>query len=139
VRRVCVVAVLLSLSAACAQDSQKEIKQQAQTLASWAATLHMIGDSWREGSVPGRYAEKTLDEAREALRDEGQTIDESSTMPADARAVLSDHARKLDALAGGMRESVKGNAAAVSQAVDALAQEEQSLRDLAQRAGAQTR
>jgi hypothetical protein len=138
-RRVCIVAAALSLSAACSRDPQKEISREAQTLASWAATLHMIGDSWREGSVPGRYAEKTIIEVREALREEGKTINESSTLPADARAAVSDHARKLDALASGMRESVTSNPAAMPQEIETLAQEEQSLRDLAQKAGAQTR
>jgi hypothetical protein len=139
-RRICVVAVLLSLSAAsCAQDPQKETRQEAQTLASWAATLGMVGDSWREGSVPGRYAEKTIAEVRESVREEGQTINASATLPADARAALSDHARKLDALASGMRESVTSNPASMPQAVEALSQEAQSLRDLAQQAGAQPR
>jgi hypothetical protein len=139
-RRVCVVVAALSLSAAsCAQDPQKEIRQEAQTLASWAATLHMVGDSWREGSVPGRYAEKTIIEVRESLREEGKTINESSTLPADARAALSDHAGKLDALASGMRESVTSNPASMPQDIEMLSQEEQALRDLAQRAGAQGR
>jgi hypothetical protein len=139
-RRVCVVVAALSLSAAsCAQDPRKETRQEAQTLASWAATLHMVGDSWREGSVPGRYAEKTIAEVREALREEGKTINASSTLPADARAALSDHEQKLDSLAGGMREAVTSNPAAMPQAVGLLAQEEQSLKDLAQQAGAQGR
>jgi hypothetical protein len=138
-RLVCVVAALSLSVSSCAQDPQKETRQEAQTLASWAATLHMVGDSWREGSVPGRYAEKTIIEVRESLREEGKTINESSTLPADARAALSDHEQKLDTLAGRMREVVTSNPASMPQAVEALAQEEQSLKDLAQRAGAQAR
>ncbi|MDT7604478.1 MAG: hypothetical protein QOF61_2475 [Acidobacteriota bacterium] len=138
-RVVCVLATL-SLFAACAQaDPQKEIRQEAQTLASWAATLHLVGDSWREGSVPGRYAEKTISEVREALREEGHTINESSTLPANARAVLSEHAQRLETLASGMRESVTSNPASMPQEIEMLSQEEQSLKDLAQKAGAQAR
>jgi hypothetical protein len=140
-RLICVVAVLLSLSAAsCAQDPQKETRQEAQTLASWAATLHLVGESWREGSVPSQYARKTFHEIRKVLQKELKSIQESSTMPADERAALAEHAQKLDGLTGAMWEEVQtGDPTFTSKMIEQAAQEEQLLKDLAQKAGAQAR
>jgi hypothetical protein len=140
-RRVCVVVAALSLSAtSCAQDPQKETRQEAQTLASWAATLHMVGDSWREGSVPSQYARKTFHETRKVLQKELKSLQESSTMPADARAALAEHAQKLDGLAGAMWEEVQtGDPTFTPKMIEQAAQEEQSLKNLAQQAGAQGR
>jgi hypothetical protein len=141
-RRVRVACVLLSLSlsAACAQDPQKEIRQEAQTLSSWAATLRLVGDSWREGSVPTPYAKKAIEAARATLRDELKTIQGSSTIPADARAALSERARSLDALGDAMSRAVQGeDRAATEQLAGSLTQEQQLLGSLAQKVDAQPR
>ena len=140
-RRVRVACVLLlSLSAACAQDPQKEIRREVQTLSSWAATLHLLADSWREGTVPTPYAKKTIEAARETLRDELKTIQGSSTIPADACAALSERAQSLDALTEAMSRAVQSeDRAATEQLAGSLSQEEQLLGSLAQQAGAQSR
>jgi hypothetical protein len=132
--------LLLLTSSACASDPQKEARQELQTLSSWAATIHLLGEAWLERSVPGRYAQKTLDEARQTLQDESQTIQQSSSMPADARASLVEHAQKLDKLAGTLREEVQtGDPSLTRQALDEVAQEQQTLEGLARGAGARGR
>jgi hypothetical protein len=141
-RRLRTLAAPLSLVllAACAQDPRREIRQEAQTLSSWAATLHLVADSWREGSVPTPYAKKAVEAARATLRDEAKSIQGSSTMPADARAAFAERARGLGELADSMSRIVEGeDRAAAGQLVVGLSGEEQSLKDLAQKAGARAR
>jgi hypothetical protein len=140
-RRTFIFAASLALfCAACAQDPQKETKQELQTLSSWAATLHLLADSWREGSVPTQYTTKTLENARDALRQESQRAQSSSSLGGEARSSLVAHIESLDALAGEFASATqREDRSAVPQLVNALAQEEQTLADLAQKAGAQTR
>jgi hypothetical protein len=140
-RRLCAFAVsssLLLLSAACAQDPQKEVRQELQTLSSWAATLHLLADSWREGSVPSRYAAKTADDAHETLMEESQTIQQSSSIPADAREVIKGHARNIHAAAMSLAQAVRNeDRGAAAQLSGQLSDEQKSVDDLARGAGAQ--
>ncbi|MFN2599415.1 MAG: hypothetical protein ABR563_19775 [Pyrinomonadaceae bacterium] len=136
-RRVVTLFVLLSLSGACAQDPRKQTRQELQTLSSWAATLHLLGEAWLERSVPSRYAQQTLHEARQTLQEEAQTIQQSSSIPADARAALIGHAQQLDRLAGGLSEEVQtGDPTDTPQVLTQVAQEQQALADLARGVGA---
>lgn len=141
--RLCATATLIalvSLSVSCASDPQKGARQELQTLSSWAATLRLLADSWREGSVPSRYAAKTADEAHEALQEEWHSIEQSTTTSAEARAGLSDHARTLDALAATLAQAVRNeNREAAGQLIAQLSDEQKSVDELARGAGAGNR
>jgi hypothetical protein len=130
--------LLLLTSSACASDPQKEARQKLQTLSSWAATLRMLADSWGDGTVPSRYAAKTADDAHETLAEESQTVQQSSSIPADARAVITGHAQSIDAAATSLAQAVRnGDRAAVAQLSGQLSAEQKSIDDLARGAGAQ--
>lgn len=136
-RRIAALSVSLSLFAACAQDPQKQTRQELQTLSSWAGAIHLLGEAWLERSVPSRYAQQTLHEARQALQEEAQTIQQSSSIPPDARAALVGHAQQLDRLAGGLWEEVQtGDPTNTPQSLAQLAQEQQALNDLSREVGA---
>lgn len=129
---------LLLTTPACASDPQKEVRQELQTLSSWAATLRMLSDSWRDGSVPSRYAAKTADDAHETLMAESQTIQQSSSIPADAREVIKGHARNIDAAATSLAQAVRNDDRAVAARLSGqLSEEQKSIDDLARGAGAQ--
>jgi hypothetical protein len=140
-RRRCALVVTLSLlfmSSACASDPQKEARQKLQMLSSWAATLHLLADSWREGAVPSRYAAKTADDAHETLMEESQTIQQSSSIPADAREAIKGHARNIDAAAASLAQAVRNEDREVAaQLSGQLSDEQKSIDDLARGAGAQ--
>jgi hypothetical protein len=142
-RRLCALvasASLLILSAACSKDPRGEARQELQTLSSWAGTLRLLAESWREGSVPSRYAAKTAEEARESLRSESQTVQQSSSIPSDARAAFAQHAQALDSLASSLSRAARGgDREAASQLVVQLAGEQQAVDALARGAGAQGR
>jgi hypothetical protein len=135
-RRVCALAAALSLLVGCAQDPQDEARQEWQTLASWTATLHLLADSWREGSVPTRYAKKSAEAAHETLQKELQSVQKSSTLPADGRALIVERARSLDELSLSLAQAMQSeDRVAAQQLVESLAREEQSLKDLAREGG----
>ncbi|MFL6229273.1 MAG: hypothetical protein ACJ741_10880, partial [Pyrinomonadaceae bacterium] len=139
VRRICVAAVLLSLSgASCAQDPQKEIRQEAQTLASWAATLHLLGDDWHEGSVPSRYVAKSAEEAHETLQEEAQKLERSCRMCYGSLSqLLGARAENLGSLASSLSQAVRNeDRAAVEQLSARLSEEQRAFDDLARGAGA---
>ena len=109
-------------------------------MASWAASLHLLCDAWREGSVPTRYAAKSMEEAREALSQEAQTLrKEISKGDAESQdgSALLDHLSKLDALTVSAAEAVRaGDSSAAERVVGSLAQEQQALSDLSRGVGA---
>lgn len=140
-RRVCAVAAMaLSLFVACASDPQEEAREESQRLASWAATLHLLADSWRAGAVPTRYTRKSAEAAHETLQEELKSMQKSSTLPSDARASLVERAQSLDALASAVAQAAqKEDRNGAEQLGESLAREEQTLKELAQQAGAQGR
>lgn len=142
-RRLCAIAAsasLLILSVACSQDPRKETREELQTLSSWAGALRLLAESWREGSVPSRYAAKTSEEAREALREESQTVEQSSSIPAEARAAFARHAQTLDAFASSLAQAARGgDREAAGQLVAQLSGEQQLIDELARGAGASGR
>ena len=139
-RCVCAVTMALSLFVACASDPQDEAREASQRLASWAATLHLLTDSWREGSVPTGYARKSAEAAHKTLQEELQSVQKSSTLRADARGSLVERAQSLDALASAVAQAAqKEDRNAAQQLSESLAREEQTLKEFAQQAGAQGR
>ena len=143
-RRVLAVAFVVAVAAAssaCSGGSPSErVEQERKTVASWAASLHLLCDAWREGSVPTRYAAKSLEEAREALGEEAQTLrrelSQGEAEPQRGSALLDSLAR-LDALAVAAAGAVRaGDRGAAEQIVGALSREQQSLSDLSRGVGA---
>lgn len=139
-RLACALAATLSLFVACASDPQSEAREKAQKLASWAATLHLLADSWREGSVPTRYARRSAQAAQRALQEASKSAQESSTLRAEARASLVERAQSLDRLASALAQAAqKEDRSLAVQLSDSLAHEEQTLKEFAQPEGAQGR
>jgi ApbE superfamily uncharacterized protein (UPF0280 family) len=111
-----------------------------QTLSSWAGTLRLLAESWREGSVPSRYAAKTAEESRESLRSESETVRQSSSIPSDARAAFAEHAQAIDALAASLAQAARGgDREQAAQLAVELSGEQQAVDALARGAGAQAR
>ena len=109
-----------------------------QTAASWAATAHMVCEAWLGGTVPTRYAERTLQTARQTLSEQRDTLGRS---PSDTSGSLSkalEQIRNLEATIEEMRGSVQaGDRASLERQLRQLAAEEQALKTLTQDAGGQ--
>jgi hypothetical protein len=66
---IAAVLVIAGLGVAGCGGSETDAKQAAQRAVSWAATARMVGEAWRAGEVPDRYAARTLQAVRQSLRE----------------------------------------------------------------------
>ena len=101
-------------SAGC-NSSSSDVRQAAQRAVSWAATTAMVGEAWRAGQVPDRYATRTLAatraEVQKAIRRGPATLTPSLHRLADAVGGVEDAVTRGDRAAMPTRlravESVK--------------------------------
>ena len=68
VGRIAAVLLITGLAVAGCGGSETDAKQAAQRAVSWGATARMVGEAWRAGELPDRYAVRTLQAARQSLR-----------------------------------------------------------------------
>jgi len=91
----------LLLTSGCGSGSSAgDITEELKTISSWAATAHMIADTWMAGSAPTAYTVQTLFEARRRLQEERSRI-ESRSVPAETRGEV---VRQLDNLGETMNQ-----------------------------------
>lgn len=139
---ICSSLFLLTLLTACSsKSSADELAKELQTVTSWAATAHMVGDAWTRGVVPTAYAKQTLEKAQKELHKEIDKLTQKSD-PQD-RATLQEQLRRLESTVGQMSTAVEqGNRTALAKLVADIAQqlkqlsrEEQTISTLAKTAG----
>jgi hypothetical protein len=71
--------------------------QALQTVTSWAATAHLVGDAWMAHAVPQAYVVQTLRHARRQLHTQRRTLESHPpSAPAEARAALAGHLQSLE-------------------------------------------
>lgn len=124
--------LLLALSVACkAESPAAKLSSELQTVTSWAATMHMVGETWVSDTVPTAYALKTLQTARLELQEESAALAQAAAIPTDQRATAQKHLDNLHNISGEMLESVqRGDRASVAQAVRQISAEEEAIKAL---------
>jgi hypothetical protein len=100
VRGIAWVLVITGLGVAGCGAAETDAKQAAQRAVSWAATARMVGEAWRAGEVPDRYAARTLHAAwqslRESIRRAPTDITPSMRHLADAVGALEQAVKRRD-------------------------------------------
>ena len=71
-RKVLLIGLLFVLSA-CTSSHAKQIKA-LRTIQSWAATAHMVGETWQQGTVPDVYTQQTLSKSQQEIRKEAEQL-----------------------------------------------------------------
>lgn len=123
------------LSACSSQSSSDELAKELQTVKSWAATAHLVGDSWTQGNVPEAYAKQTLEKTQEELKNETDTLSKLS-IESSQRDTLLDQLKRLENTVGQMSKAVaQKDQKAIAQQIQQLSLEEQMLDKLAKTAG----
>ena len=131
------LALLTVLTACGAQSSADDLATELETVTSWAATAHMVGDAWINGTVPTAYAKQTLEAAQQSLQEEMDTLAQGSTVPSDRRTKLLETLQSLEQTVGQMATAVEQeDRAALTQQMQQLSTEEQTIGTLAKNAGA---
>ncbi|HEY9672163.1 MAG TPA: hypothetical protein V6D11_12005 [Waterburya sp.] len=136
IRSASLLLVLTILSACSSKSSADEVTKELQSVKSWAATAHLVGDSWIRKDVPTAYAKQTLSKAQQELQKEQDNL--SQKAPPQSRAMFIAQVQHLQATVAHMSEAVEEkNSQAMSQELQQLSAQEQSVSTLAKTAGVQ--
>lgn len=86
--------LLLSTVAACSpKQKASELTKELKTVTSWAATAHMVGDSWLRDTVPTAYAKQTLQRTQKELQKETSSLEKVA--PARDRTKVLEQLQRL--------------------------------------------
>jgi hypothetical protein len=138
--RLSCLLLLLSLLTAChTQSPADQLRAELKTVASWAATARMTGESWAGGSVPNAYARRTLQAAEEALQESAGDLNASapdgSTVP-DLRPATLGKMQKLQQILTQMSAAVaQQDRTAMAEQINQLASVEREIAELKKGAG----
>lgn len=72
-RKVLLISLLLALSACSSSSHTKQLKA-LQTIQSWTATARMVGETWKQGTVPDTYAQQALSRSQEEISKEAKDV-----------------------------------------------------------------
>lgn len=130
--------VLLLLTACTSKSSSDDVSKELQSVKSWAATAHMVGDAWKRGAVPTAYAKQTLAKTQQELKKEVDSFSESS-INEEKRASILKSIFSLQATLTQMSNSIEHkDYKALTQEIQQLSAQEQNITKLAQAAGGQS-
>jgi|ERR687885_590851 hypothetical protein len=136
IRSASLLLLLTILSGCSRKSSADELTQELQTVKSWAATAHLVGDTWIRGDVPTAYAKRTLSTTQKELQNELNKL--SQEAPPQSRATLVAQLQRLQSTVKQMSKAVEQkNAMAMQQQIQQLSAQEQSISTLAKTAGVQ--
>lgn len=127
-RPPCILLLLIPISACRARSPAGEFNTELETVQSWAATAHMVGEAWTKDTVPIAYTEQTLQTAQQTLQEELNTIREMSAVPIDQRTRALESARHLQQIIRQMQAAIeRKDYAAMAEQVKELTTAEQTL------------
>ncbi len=136
IRNLSLLLLLTILSACSSKSSSDELAKELQTVKSWTATAHLVGDTWMRGDVPTPYAKQTLSKTRTELQNEVDTL--SQKAPAQNRTTLVVQLQRLQETVEQMSKAVEQkDARAMQQQIQQLSAQEQSISNLAKTTGVQ--
>src|SRR4051812_25428986 len=99
--------VLVFLNACSFQSAPDKLRQELQTISSWAATTRMAGEALLNGHVPSAYAARAFETAHQNLQDEGKALEQSSDIPAEQRAKVQTEVTRLQQIIGQLKTSAE--------------------------------
>ena len=113
------IALALALCA-CSQSPDEKVKDTAQTVSSWAASLSFAGQQWAGNSVPKRFMRTTIDAAdKELEKSAGAVEGKSDRVSRD----ISEVRHLADELGRAVERRDRQSAIKIASRLDALAQE----------------
>ena len=134
IRSVSLLLLLTILSACSSKSASDELAKDLQTVKSWTATAHLVGDTWIRGDVPTAYAKRTLSKTQEELQNEVEIL--SQKAPAQNRTTLVVQLQRLQQTVQQMSKALEHkDARAMQRQIQQLSAQEQSISNLAKTAG----
>ena len=129
------ILLCLALSISCrARSPIVELKDELETVASWAATAQMVGEEWAGDAIPEAYARRTLRSASETLEQETATINGLTAIRQELRTQWLDRMEELKQSLLRMQQGIdEGNRARVEEETGKLKASHQQLQATLQR------
>ena len=134
------ILLLITLIAlnACGSPSASDLAKELQTVISWQATAHMVGDAWLNQTVPAVFAKRTLQSAQEGLQQEADTLTHIPDIPAQQRTMLLQPLQQSEHIVAHMLTAIEqDNHAMMTQQLQNLSTNQQTIKTLAEKAGLQ--
>ena len=127
------------LTSSCSKKTSAEsLKKELETVTSWAATAHMVGEAWTRGAVPTVYAQQTLKTTQEKLQEQTDTLSKSSIAIKKRQTVLKPLQQLRQTIDQMSIALEKKDRTAIATQLKQLATEEQTIRRLAKPVGEQS-
>lgn len=119
-----------SLLTACSgQSSTDKLTKELDSVKSWTATAHMVGDAWIKGTVPEAYAKETLSKTQEELQKETETLKLADSAPAHSQ-ILEQLKQLKDTVAQMSKAVEQKDQQAMNQQIQQLSSQEQTISTL---------
>lgn len=130
--------LLLSTVTACSpKPKAAEFTKELKTVTSWAATVHLVGDSWLRDTIPTTYAKQTLQKTQQELQKETHTL--AKVTPERDRMKVSEQLQRLRHTVREMTVAVeRKNRNMMNQQLQLLSSQEQALNALLGAKGGQS-
>ncbi|MBH8574880.1 hypothetical protein I8752_18000 [Nostocaceae cyanobacterium CENA369] len=130
--------LLLLLLTACGSKSTKdELSKELQSVKSWTATAHFVGDAWIHKAVPTTYVKQTLDKTQQELKTQTEELSKLSIPSSNRGAILKSLQQLQDTVSQMSKAVENNNYPAVTQQVQQLSHQEQAIAQLSLAAGGQ--
>jgi len=134
IRSASLLLFLTILSACSSKSSSDELAKELQTVKSWTATAHLVGDTWMRGDVPTSYAKQTLSKTQEELQNEVDVLSQKAL--AQNRTTLVVQLQRLQGTVQQMSKALEHkDARAMQRQIQQLSAQEESISNLAKTAG----
>jgi prophage DNA circulation protein len=134
IRSASLLLFLTILSACSSKSSSDELAKELQTVKSWTATAHLVGDTWMRGDVPTSYAKQTLSKTQEELQNEIDILSQKAL--AQNRTTLVVQLQRLQGTVQQMSKALEHkDARAMQRQIQQLSAQEESISNLAKTAG----
>lgn len=126
--------LLMILSGCSSTSASGKVTKTAQTVKSWTATAHLVGDAWMQGSVPTPYAKKTLQAAEQDLQKQAEMLQKKA--PTQQQMMLLEHLQRSKQIMNQMSSAIEQkDRTQMMQLIQQISTEEQTLNPLAKPAG----
>lgn len=127
------LSLLISAQGCQTQKPSEKLREELQTVTSWAATVRAVAGQWNRGAVLTVYAVKTFEAAGQSLDDEMKRLGKDSEIAAEKREAALSQMQNLKAIVGAMRDAAqKEDHSNVNEQAEQLAGVEQALKALSE-------
>lgn len=132
-RMLTLLSLGIALTACGPKPPRKQIDEQGNSVASWAATAEMVAAAWLRGDLPDHYARHTLQSGAQQVERARASLARVAAGDSLARAAVREYGRLADRLGRMTAALQRQDRSALSESTDQLPNEARRIRALRER------